>query len=393
MRRVLLLVVLGCGKSEPPPPAPAPAPPPQQHVTAAFVDITVVPMDAEHELAHQTVLVDGDKIIAIGANLTVPAGVTPIAGAGKWLVPGLVDMHVHFNDERDGALYVANGITTVRNMWGGPPQLAWRAKAKANDPSYFGPAIYTAGPIVDGDPPIWPGSTVVHDAQEAIAAVDAQKQAGYDFVKVYDGLPLAAYDAIAAETKKQGLRFAGHMPTAVSLEHAIASGQASVEHLTGYPMAAQDATSKAASINGPERRMEVAKHLDLTKLPALAKQTAAAKLANCPTLTVLSRFGELDHPEALMARPENKYVSPGTLERWDPKHDFRLAKMTPAMFQAIRDGEVFRAKLVKAFVEAGAPILAGTDTPNPFVVPGFSLHEELGRLVAAGLTPYQALQA
>jgi hypothetical protein len=216
---------------------------------------------------------------------------------------------------------------------------------------------------------------------EAIAAVDAQKAAGYDFVKVYDGLPLAAYDAIAAETKKQGLRFAGHLPVAVSLEHAIASGQASLEHLRGYANEAQDATSKAA------------KHVDLAKLPALAKQTAAAKLANCPTLTVLSRFGELDHPEALMARPENKYVSPGTLERWNPKQDFRLAKMTPAMFQATRDGDTFRARLVKALVDAGAPILAGTDTPNPFVVPGFSLHEELGRLVAAGLTPYQALQA
>jgi len=391
MRRVLLLVVLGCGKSEPP--APPPPPPPAQHATAAFVDITVVPMDADHELAHQTVLVDGDKIVAIGANLTVPAGVTTIAGAGKWLVPGLVDMHVHFNEERDGALYVANGITTVRNMWGGPPQLEWRAKAKANDPSYLGPAIYTAGPIVDGDPPVWPGSTVVHDAAEAIAAVDAQKQAGYDFVKVYDGLPLVAYDAIAAETKKRGLRFAGHLPAAVSLEHAIASGQASIEHLTGYLLEAQDAASKAGTLQGPDRRLELAKHRDPTKIPALAKQTAAARLANCPTLTVLSRFGALDHPEVLMARPENKYVSPGTLERWDPKHDFRLVKTTPEMFQAMRDGDAFRAQLVKALVDAGAPILAGTDTPNPFVVPGFSLHEELGRLVAAGLTPYQALQA
>jgi imidazolonepropionase-like amidohydrolase len=389
---IVLALLIACGK---PDKAPPPAPPSTAHATAAFVDITVVPMDSNHELAHQTVLVDGDKIIAIGATAStpVPAGATAIAGAGKWLVPGLVDMHVHFNEERDGALYLANGVTTVRNMWGSPSQLEWRAKAKAHDPTYFGPSIYTAGPIVDGDPPVWPGSTVVHDAKEAIAAVDEQKRAGYDFVKVYDGLPLAAYDALAAEAKKQGIRFAGHMPAAVTLEHAFAAGQASIEHLTGYLQEAQDATSKAATLKGLERRMEFAKHRDPTKLPALAKLTAAAKVANCPTLTVLSRFSQLDHPEVLLARPENKYVSPAMLDRWDPKHDFRTMHIPPEAYAAMREGDAFRSQLVKELVTAGAPILAGTDTPNPFVVPGFSLHEELGRLVAAGLTPYQALQA
>jgi imidazolonepropionase-like amidohydrolase len=401
VQRILLLVSLaiGCGKTDkatpPPTPTPTPAPTPANATSTAFVDVTLVPMDSDHELAHQTVVVDGDKIVAIGpvASTTVPAGATKIDGAGKWLVPGLVDMHVHFNDERDGVLYVANGITTVRNMWGGPPQLEWRDKARKHDPSYFGPAIYTAGPIVDGDPAIWPGSTVIHDAAEAIATVDSQKHDGYDFVKVYDGIPLAAYDALAAEAKKQGIRFAGHLPKAVSLEHAFAAGQASIEHLTGYFVEAQDASSKVTTLKGDERRAELGKHLDASKIPTLAKQTAAAKVANCPTLTVMSRFGQLDHPDVLMARPENKFVSPATLERWDPKHDFRLAKTTPEGFAAMRATDGFRAQLVKALAAEGAPILAGTDTPNPFVVPGFSLLEELGRLVAAGLTPYQALQA
>jgi len=394
-KAIVLALVVACGKSNDKPTPPAPTPGSAHSTATAFVDITVVPMDSNHELAHQTVIVDGDKIVAMGptASTTVPAGATAIAGAGKWLVPGLVDMHVHFNEEQDGALYVANGITTVRNMWGGEEQLAWRAKAKAHDPSYFGPSIYTAGPIVDGDPPVWAGSTVVHDAKEAIATVDAEKKAGYDFVKVYDGLPLEAYDALAAEAKKVGIRFAGHMPNAVSLDHAIAEGQASVEHLTGYLQEAQDATSKAKTLKGVERRMEMAKHRDASKLPALAKLTADAKLANCPTLTVLSRFSQLDHPEELMTRPENKFVSPATLDRWNPKNDFRTKTMTPEMFAAMREGDAFRNQLVKALADAGAPILAGTDTPNPFVVPGFSLHEELGRLVAAGLTPYQALQA
>src|SRR5262245_59511514 len=117
MRRVLLVLIAACKSHEPPPPAPAPAP--AVKATAAFVDVTVVAMDSERELEHQTVLVDGTKIVAIGptASTQVPAQAAKIDGAGKWLVPGLVDMHVHFNDERYGLLFVANGVTTVRNMW------------------------------------------------------------------------------------------------------------------------------------------------------------------------------------------------------------------------------------------------------------------------------------
>ena len=113
------------------------------HATAAFVDVTVVPMDADHELPHQTVVVDGTTIVAIGPTdtITVPAGATAIPAAGKWLVPGLADMHVHFNDERDRLLYVANGVTTVRNMWGSAQQLAWRERARKNDPAWLGPWI------------------------------------------------------------------------------------------------------------------------------------------------------------------------------------------------------------------------------------------------------------
>ncbi|HEV7556612.1 MAG TPA: hypothetical protein VGO00_14205, partial [Kofleriaceae bacterium] len=161
MRRALLiLLVAACGKGDKPAPTPtppAPLPPPANvKATAAIVDVTVVPMDADHELAHQTVLVDGDKVVAIGpvASTGVPAGATKIDGAGKWLVPGLVDMHVHFNDEHDGILYLANGVTTVRNMWGSPMQLEWRDKVRKHDPSFTGPTIFTAGPIVDGDPPV-----------------------------------------------------------------------------------------------------------------------------------------------------------------------------------------------------------------------------------------------
>ena len=142
-----------------------------------------------------------------------------------------------------------------------------------------------------------------------------------------------------------------------------------------------------------EQRLESAQHIDESKFAALAKATQSAGVADCPTLTVLSRFADLEHPDELAARPENKYVSPATRAFWNPKQDFRTRAMPPAAFAAMRKVNASRQKLVKALADAGVTILAGTDTPNPFVVPGFSLHEELERLVAAGLTPGDALRA
>ena len=352
-------------------------------------------MTMEGALPHQTVLVDGQRIVAVGPTATtaVPAGARRIDGIGKFLIPGLIDMHVHFNDEHDALLFVANGVTTVRNMWGNPKHLEWREKARANDPAWLGPAIYTAGPILDGKPPVWPGSQVIETAEAAEAEVAAEKKAGYDFVKVYDGLPLAAYDALVAAAKRANLRVVGHIPRDAGLEHALASGQATIEHLTGYDVAAQSEKSRAASLHGIERRIEIAANSDPGKIPDLVAKTLRAGTANCPTLVVLARFAALDHPEVLAARPETRYVSPTLLASWDPKQDFRLKDAPPAMFAVLRSGLGFRDKLVKALVDAGAPVFAGTDTPNPFVVPGFAMHEELALLVHAGLTPYQALRA
>jgi hypothetical protein len=383
MKRFVLLALVACGKKAAPPAAAIPA-------TAAFVDVTVIPMDSERELAHQTVLVDHDRIVAMGEGLAVPAGATKIDGAGKYLVPGLVDMHVHYNDEDDGLLYVANGVTTVRNMWGSQAQLDWRGKTK--EPAWMGPSIYTAGAIVDGKPPVWPTATVLETPEAAIAEVDAQKRAGYDFIKVYNRLSAPVYDAIITEAKKQGIRVVGHVPDAVGIARAM-TAQTTIEHLDGWLPALQDATSKAASLPREPARVEMIAHFDPTKLPALAKQAHDTGVANVPTLVVLSRIPALEHPEQLAARPEMKYVSRDTLAMWDPKQDFRFRSMGPADFATAAKGNALRGQFVKALHDAGAMVFAGTDTPNPFIVPGFSLHEELALLVAAGFTPFEALRA
>ncbi len=363
----LCLCLIACGdKREQPEPAPSAAP---VAATAAFVDVTVIPMDREARLEHHTVLVDGERIVAVGPidKVSVPPSATKIDGAGKFLIPGLIDSHVHFNDERDAILFVANGVTTVRNMWGNPETIRMKQRTRT-EVAWPCPSIYTAGPIVDGDPPIWPGSSVVTTTARAAEEVAAQKAAGYDFVKVYEHLTPEVYEALRAAAASSGMRLAGHAPRRIPIETVLA-GQASIEHLTGYSLAVG------------------VKHEDI------AKQTARAKIANCPTLVVLDRVARLDDMTTLLARPENKYVSAMTLASWEPKNDFRFKDSSPAGYEAMRALNVTRRGLVKALRDAGAPILAGTDTPNPFVVPGFSMHEELVLLVEAGLTPYESLRA
>src|SRR5262245_5537712 len=226
----LLLALLACTHAPSTPP-----PPPAQDASAiAFVGVTVVPMDSERRIPDQTVLVRQGRVAEIGpsSSVQVPAGAQRIDGRGKFLMPGLADMHIHLWTQDDLTLFLANGVTFVRNMWGSPQTLVWRDRVERGE--VLGPGTYTAGPLLDGKPPVWNGSAVVESAEDAERAVTSQKKAGYDFIKVYKKLSPQAFDAIAATAKKEGLTFGGHVPAAVGLERALAAGQRSVEHLDGY---------------------------------------------------------------------------------------------------------------------------------------------------------------
>ena len=316
-----------------------------------------------------------------------------IDGRGKWLIPGLIDMHVHLNDEGDGALYVANGVTTIRNMWGFPETLAWRKDYGAGKP--LGPTVYTTGSILDGRPPIWPGSTVIETAAQADSEIMAEKAAGYDFVKVYNRLSPDAYAGILAAARKHGMRVVGHVPDAVGVNGVLAArGQESIEHLTGYLTAAQIDGSHAAEIaDWNEKRRAMIAHLDPAKIPILARKSRDAGVWNCVTLIVGERFSALEHRDSLMKLPEVRFVAPELVAMWDPSKDFRLRQATPEDFAAMRALTAFQKRMTRALRDSGARLLLGTDSSNPFVVPGFSAHQELALLVDAGLTPYQALRA
>lgn len=336
----------------------------------AIVGATVLPMDRDGVLTGHTVLVRAGRIAAVAPAASVDVGAaTVVDGKGKWLVPGLADMHVHAQEEGDLSLFLLNGVTTVRDLFGSPRQLRWREEIAKG--ALDGPTIITAGPIVDGDPPTWPGSSVVTTPDAARAEVRAQKQAGYDWIKVYNSLGADVYQAIIAEARAQKIPVGGHVPVAVGVKDVLAAGQRSIEHADGYvPFVGEPVVDDA-----------------------IVAATVKSGAWNVPTLIVVDRFGKLDDPAGLSGTPGLEFMSATVRDRWNPQNDFRLKRFTPEMFAEVRRRNGIRRELVGRLQKAGARIALGTDTGNPFVVPGFAVHGELALLVESGLTPWQALHA
>jgi len=350
----------------------------------AFVDVNVVPMDTAGVLEHQTVVVHDGMVSAVGPDSTaeIPAHAQIIDGAGRFLMPGLADMHVHISNEDEFLLFIANGVTTVRDMFGDEDRLAWRANVERGD--MLGPTIYTSGPIIDGNPPFIEGSTVVETAAEARQVVAEEKADGYDFVKVYDFLSQDAYAAIVSAAREHGIPVVGHVPDEVGLSGVLAARQASIEHLRGYAPALASDPDKV-TFGSEDWAMA-----DTSKMRALADATRVAGVWNCPTLVVGQKWVQPDEQRALYAKPVMRYVSPDVRAEWDPDANY-LSFFPTEKLAAVQGSHWQRAMMTRALHESGARLLLGTDAGNPFVVAGFSVHEELANFVDVGLTPYEAL--
>ena len=314
----------------------------------AIVHASLVPMDSERVLTDQTIVVSGDRITVIGPSdaTSPPEDASIVDVRGAYVTPGLIDMHVHIR-RADLRAYVDAGITTVRNMWGyqALPALMHDVDAGA----VVGPAIYSASPGLDASPGVWPETQFIDDPSQADAVVAAQVAAGWRFLKVYNSLSLASYDAIVAAAKARGIRFLGHVPNRVSVEHALDSGQASIEHLRGYDLALTRGSQTATFAAWED--------IDDSRIPALAAHTATAGTWNCPTMAVF---------------------------------DVLTRQVDDAERARIREN---RAAMIRALFDADARLLAGTDSGIGLSVPGASIHDELADLVAAGIPPYEALRA
>jgi len=373
---------LQCGR----PAAPGPARPPGEPVVA-FVGVTVLPLDTAAAVVDQTVVVRGERIERVGPRgaVEVPAEAQVVEGRGRYLLPGLVDAHVHLARTEDLAILLALGVTTVRNMWGAPIHLEWRDRVARGE--LPGPTIYTAGPIVDGERPAHPGSLIVRSEADADRAIALHGRLGYDLVKVYSRLAPPVFDRLVEGARRGGLPIAGHVPWSVALDHAVATGMRSIEHMTGVVAALQAADSPVAGrSDGPSRDRQI-DHVDEARIAGLVQQLAAHHTFTVPTRVVMDSWASAAEVRDRLARPEMRWVPPCNRALAEPPpddaEDLDRARRTLALYD----------RVLRVLDAAGAPIAAGTDPGNPLVVPGFALHHELEHLVGAGLSPLAALRA
>lgn len=374
---------------------------------------TIVDVTSGRLTSGQTIVVSGNRIAALSpdAAATIPAGARIVDATGKFVVPGLWDMHVHATGPGIDRLFLpvlaANGITGVRDMWG---RFAWfdSARAQTARGDLVAPRIVGSGHILDGAPAIWPGSTGVKDAAEARHMVDSLAAGGAAFIKVYSRLTPDEFRAAAGQAKARGLPFAGHVPSLVAVGEASDLGMKSIEHLQQITSAcsrdedamraeytAAQASPKGWDSAGVVSRVQARRVVDTYdegRCRALAARLKKNGTWMVPTLTVLRSIAYLDDT-TLATDPRMAYVPRWFSASWNPRIDFRF-KMLTAQDWALRK-EVFaeQQKIAMLLHKAGVSFLAGTDLSNPYIFPGFSLHEELRHLVALGFTPLEALQA
>jgi imidazolonepropionase-like amidohydrolase len=357
---------------------------------AAFVNVNVIPMSEERIIEQQTVIVSDGIIGIIGDvdEVPVPEAARVIDGTDRFLIPGLAEMHAHVPPvgsgelERDFALFVANGVTTVRGMLGHPSHLELRTALL--DGETLGPRLITSGPSLNG--------RSVSGAADGARQVREQHAAGYDFIKIHPGLDDDEFAAIAAAANELGMPFAGHVPVAVGLESALESGMASIDHLDGYMAALMPPRYDASGGYGGLFDVLLAGDVDEDRVPELAAATAAAGTWTVPTETLVEQLINEVPASELRSRVEMRYVPTDTINRWvQAKEGQRLERgfSDEIARRAIR----IRRALIRELHDAGAGILLGSDAPQVFNVPGFSLHRELELMVAAGLTPFEALRA
>jgi imidazolonepropionase-like amidohydrolase len=362
--------------------------PPRQII--AIEGVTVIPMDGERVLADHTVVVQDGRIVAVGpaSQVRAPDDAVRVAGAGRYLIPGLPEMHGHLPGgdapqqlvEDVLFLYVANGVTLVRGMQGHPRQLEIREAVRRGE--VLGPRLILAGPALWGSVPT---------PEAARAEVRSQAEAGYDLLKMGEGIEPAVYDALMASAREVGIPVAGHVPDAVGLFRALEAGQVTIDHLDNYVEELVPSADRGGipALWGVAR---VADRADESRIPALVSATRDAGAAVVPTMVLWEVFfGDRSGAELRAERSEVRYMPPGVVDAWERAVDNRLAGMAE-FADGARRVVALRRQIMQALHEGGVTILQGTDSPQLFSVPGFATQREMEHWVGLGMTPYEVLR-
>ncbi len=345
-----------------------------QDAPTAFVNANVLPMTNETVHENWTVVVRGDRIVSAGpaGEVEIPADARQVDASGKYLIPGLAEMHGHLpslDEPRQYVhdvlfLFVANGITTVRGLQGAPGQLA--LKAEVNAGTMAAPSIYLAGPGFSG------GS--VESPEHASARVAEQAEEGWDFLKVLPGLSREEYDAMAARAHEEGIPMVGHVPSDVGLAHALEKKQQTIDHLDGY----------IAYLNGADRVLGEA------DLAPVVETTRESGVWLVPTMALWEIILGVPSVDDVRAYPELQYMPRQTRDNWIASHTRRRSSENFDQDRANLEA-ANRIRLLGALSKGGARIIMGTDAPQQFSVPGFSLRRELPLMLKAGMSPYEIL--
>ena len=351
-------------------------------------NVNVAPMDEERVIPDRTVVIEGGTIVSIVAgDAEIPTDdALVIDGSGKYLMPGLAEMHAHVPGGQNEQyrndvlfLYLANGITLIRGMAGAPVHLEVREQLARGE--VLGPRLITAGPAFSG------GSAPTPERGAALAR--EQKEAGYDFIKVASG-SREAFDAMVEAAREVGITFSGHVPGAVGIPRALEAGYASIDHLDAYMPTLVD-PDETAGVQGGFFGFRLAPYVEEERIREIARRTREAGVWNVPTETLMHAVLIWDLDTIREERPEFRYMPPQIVDGWidtvrgrraNPLYDREAAE---AFVQA-------RLDLIRALHEEGAGLLLGSDAPQFFNVPGFSIHPEMELMAQAGLSPFEVLR-
>ena len=379
--------------------------------TLAITHVTIINLDGQPPKSEITVLIRGGKISTIGktGQSEIPENATRFDGTGKFLIPGLWDMHVHIlTPERDFPMFIANGVLGVRNMGGVPKDVfQWRDDVASG--RVLGPRMVACGPIVDGPHPSHPEHAIsVTTADDGRRAVQSLKQMGADFVKVYDGLSRDAYFAIVQESKRVGLPFAGHVPGSITQEEASNVGQRSLEHGIGILPSVEYEKNKPAPTGYFEEAMRtknfslipegIAKegngeldHFSEKRTEDLYKTFVRNGTYLTPTRVVDRGLTFIDDISK-QVDPRLQYVPASMRVDWKPENGMLTRYRTPAYVAFRKRRYDLTTRQILIAHRLGVWFLAGTDVSAAYTYPGFSLHDELALFVEAGFTPLETLR-
>jgi len=356
---------------------------------------TVLTMSERRPLAGHSVLIRDGRIESVEPRGPLErSGLDVLDASGRFLVPGLADMHVHWWRPEDGRLYLARGVTTVRNMAGAPVHLDLARRVERGE--LAGPRLVTATPVIDGmgedGQTAWPTAQLLVHPEKAAPLVRRYAGQGYRQVKAYTWLRLDVLRALGRAAAEAGLPLTGHCPEGLTFEEAMDAGMRCFEHLLGVERGhlldgppPPVRRRPAASARDVRHRIAAASRVDYEAIRRLAALLAARQVWNCPTLVLNASARD---PAPALADPRLCLESPEVAAAWR----LAAAAVSDQVARLHRVREEMYSRVVAILHEEGAPLLLGTDAPNPFVFQGSSVVEELATLVRAGLDRWQALR-